>query len=344
MTINRLTSMVLALLVSVVAGPVWAGGELNLYNWTNYTPPELLQKFEKETGIKVTLDTYDSNETLLAKLKSGASGYDAVVISGDFVPIFVAQNLIQPIDAAKLKGFANLKPKWQKRDWDPDARFTIPWVWGITSYTVNTAVYKGPTDSLKPLFEPPPELQGKLGMLGSPTEVMSLALLYLGKPECNTEPADLQALNALLQAQRPFVKVYNSDGIIERQSSGETAIHQQWSGSALRSRFELPSLKFVYAKEGVVGFMDNLAVPTSARNVENAKLFVSFMMQPENAAMLSAFTGYPNAVAGSDAFLDAKYAKAPEFNPPDDVKLTFIPTCSAQTIKAYDRIWTKLRQ
>src|SRR5690242_4645609 len=216
-------------------------GELHIYNWTDYTSDEMVKKFEAETGIKVTIDTYDSNETALAKLSSGAAGYDVMIISNDFVPIFVKQGLFQKVDASKMPNFKNVDLRWQKRPWDPDAEYTVPWVWGTTSYSVDTSVYKGPTDSLKPLFEPPEELKGKIGMFGSPSEVMSLALVYLGKPQCNTNPEDLKQLNALLEAQKPFVKVYNSDGTVERQVSGETVMHQQWSGKALETRLQKPA-------------------------------------------------------------------------------------------------------
>ena len=157
----------------------------------------MIKKFEAETGIKVTIDTYDSNETALAKLSSGAAGYDVMIISNDFVPIFVKQKLFQEVDAGAMPNFKNVDPEWQHRSWDPDAKYTVPWVWGTTSYSVDTAVYKGPTDSLKPLFDPPAELKGKVGMFGSPSEVMSLALVYLGKDQCNSNPADLKELNAL---------------------------------------------------------------------------------------------------------------------------------------------------
>ncbi len=193
----------------------------------------MVKKFEAETGIKVTIDTYDSNETALAKLSSGASGYDVMIISNDFVPIFVAQGLFQEVDAGSMPNFKNVDPKWQKRPWDPDAKYTVPWVWGTTSYSVDTAVYKGPTDSLKALFEPTDDLKGKIGMFGSPSEVMSLALVYLGKPQCNTNPDDLKQLETLLEAQKPFVKVYNSDGTVERQVSARPSCTS--SGRARRS-------------------------------------------------------------------------------------------------------------
>ncbi len=319
-------------------------GELHIYNWTDYTSDEMVKKFEKETGIKVTIDTYDSNETALAKLKSGAAGYDVMIISNDFVPIFVKEGLFQKVGAGQMANFKHVDPRWQKRSWDPDAEYTVPWVWGTTSYSVDTSVYKGPTDSLKALFDPPAELQGKIGMFGSPSEVMSLALVYLGKPQCNENPADLKALNALLQKQKPFVKVYNSDGTVERQIAGETLAHQQWSGKALATREQKASFKYVYAKEGVVGWMDNVAVPTGAPDLENAKKFLNFLMDPENIALQQKSTGYQSAIAGSNKFLPPELGDSPEFNPPADLKITFAPSCDEKATRAYDKIWTGLRQ
>jgi len=321
-----------------------AGGELHLYNWTDYTSPEMIAKFETETGTKVSIDTYDSNETVLAKLSSGASGYDLVIVSNDFVPIFVKQNLIQKVDVAGMANFKNVDPRWQKRPWDPDAEYTVPWVWGTTSYSVDTAVYKGPADSLKELFEPSDDMKGKIGMFGSPSEVMSLALLYLGKDQCNSNPVDLKALDALLEAQKPFVKVYNSDGTTERQVSGETVMHQQWSGKALASRQQKPTIKYVYPKEGAIGWMDNVAVPVGAPDLDNAKAFLNFLMDPENIALQQKSTGYQSAIVGSNKYLSADVGGSPEFNPPADLKITFAPACEAAATRAYDKIWTNLRQ
>jgi spermidine/putrescine transport system substrate-binding protein len=325
-------------------GTTFAAGELHIYNWTDYTSDEMVQKFEKETGVKVTIDTYDSNETALAKLSSGASGYDVIIISNDFIPIFVAQNLLQKVDVVSMANFKNLDPHWQKRPWDADAQYSVPWVWGTTSYSVDTAVYKGPTDSLGPLFTPPEELRGKVGMFGSPSEVMSLALVYLGKDQCNTNPDDLKALQALLEAQKPFVKVYNSDGNTERQVSGETVMHEQWSGKALASREQKPSIKYVYAKEGVIGWMDNIAVPVGAPDLDNAKAFLNFLMDPENIALQQKSTGYQSAVVGSNKYLPKEIGESPEFNPPADLKITFAPACDEKATRAYDKIWTDLRQ
>lgn len=334
-----------ALLLSALwaATPAKAEGDLFIYNWTDYTAPELVAKFEKDTGIKVTVDTYDSNETLLAKLKSGSAGYDIVIVSSDFVEIFAKEGLIAKIDAPKIDGYANLDPRWTKPVWDRENAYTIPWNWGTTSYSVNTDAYKGPADSLKLLFEPPEELKGKVGMFSSPSEVISLAERYLDMEPCQTDTANMKKVQDLLLAQAPFVKVYNSDGIIERQATGETVVHQQWNGAAMRSRELNPAIKYVYPKEGVVGWMDNVAVPATAKHPENAKKFLSFIMQPENMALQSNFTKYSNAVMGSEKFFEKSMQGAPELNPPADLKVVFTPACSEAATKLMDRVWTRLK-
>lgn len=333
-----------ALTMTGMATTAHAEGDLFIYNWTDYTSPELIKKFEAETGIKVTLDTYDSNETLLAKLKSGSAGYDIVVISSDFVPIFAKENLIQKIDAPKIPGYANIADRWKSPAWDKDNAYTIPYDWGLTSFSVNTKVIKGEVTSLKTLFEPPKEAKGKLGMFGSPSEVFSLAELYLGMPPCQTDTGNMKKVAALLEKQAPFVKVYNSDGIIDRQGSGETVIHQVWNGDSARARANNPDIKFIFPKEGAVGWMDNVAVPTSAKNPANAKKFIEFLLKPENSAIHSNFSHYDSAITGAKAFFDASMKDAPELNIPEGFKIVFTPTCPPEATALMDRVWTKLKK
>ncbi|MCX8256161.1 Putrescine-binding periplasmic protein [Beijerinckiaceae bacterium RH AL1] len=334
----------LALALIATAAPARAGGDLFIYNWTDYTAPALIEKFQKETGIKVTVDTYDSNETLLAKLKAGGANYDIVVISSDFVPIFIAEKLIQKIDGPKLDGFQNIEARWRGPAWDKGNDYTVPFDWGVTSFDVNTKYVKVPVDSLKTLFEPPPEAKGRVGMLSAPTEVMSQAELYLGLPPCQTDTANMKKVSSLLEAQSGAVKVYASDGAIEREASGETWIIQIWNGDAARARLANPDIRFVFPKEGVVGWMDNMAIPTSAKNPENARRFMAFLLRPENAALSENFTHYSSAITGVGPFLDPALRDAPELNVPKDTKIVFSPTCPAPAIKLIDRVWTKLRR
>lgn len=321
-----------------------AAGDLFIYNWTDYTSPDVVKKFEAETGIKVTLDTYDSNETLLAKLKSGGTGYDIVVVSSDFVPIFAREGLIQKIDAPKMAGYSNILDRWKSPPWDKDNQYSIPYDWGLTSFSVNTKFVKEPVDSLKTLFEPSEDVKGKIGMFGSPSEVMSLAEVYLGMTPCQTDTANMKKVSDLLEAQASAVKVYNSDGIIDRQGSGETWIHEVWNGDSARARVNNPDIKFVFPKEGAVGWMDNIAIPTSAKDPENAKKFVEFMMKPENSGLSSNFTHYASAITGAESAYEPALKDAPELKVPADMKIAFTPACPEAATKLMDRVWTKLKK
>ena len=340
----RLSGFVASLFGLAVATPAAAGGNLYIYNWTDYTAPALIEKFEKETGIKVSVDTYDSNETLLAKLKSGSTGYDIVVISSDFVPIFIRGGLIQQIDAPKMPGYGNIEARWQSPAWDKGNAYTIPFGWGITSYVVNTKEIKAPAVSLKLLFEPPPEAMGKIGMMSAPSEVMSLAELYLGLAPCQEDPAAMKTVYALLEKQASSVKVYASDGIIEREASGETWLHEMWNGDGARAHLANPDVQFVFAKEGGVGLMDNVAIPTGAKDPETARLFLQFMLKPENSALSANFTHYASPIAGTEPFLDASMREAAALKVPPDYRIVFTPTCSETAIRLIDRVWTRLKR
>lgn len=333
-----------ALVALLVALPAAAEEELYIYNWSDYTAPDLVAKFERDTGIKVRVDTYDSNETLLAKLKSGSSGYDIAVVTSDFLPVFAAQMLIEPIDGPSLPGYANIAARWRSPPWDPDNQYTVPWVWGVTAFSVNTKEVKGPYDSLKLLFEPPPELAGKIGMLGSPSEDIALAEAYLGVPPCQTDTHAMKKVQDLLLEQADSVKVYNSDGVIERQASGETWVSMEWNGAAMRSRLLNPAIRFVYPKEGAVVWLDNVVIPRGALHPANAKKFMAFLLQPENIALQTNFTKYLNAIVGSEQYFDESVKAAPEMNVPPDERLVVTPACPEPAIRLMDRVWTRLKR
>jgi spermidine/putrescine transport system substrate-binding protein len=321
-----------------------AGGNLMIYTWTDYTAPALVAKFEKETGIKVSIDTFDTNETLLAKLKAGTTGYDIIIGSSDFIPIFIDAHLIQPIDASTWPDYKNIEARWRSPAWDKGNVYTVPFGWGVTSYVINTKFIKAPTDSLKVLFDPPPEARGKVGMFGAPTEVVSMAEVYLGLPRCETDIAAMKKVAALLEAQAPSVKVYGSDGVVDRAASGETWIQQTWNGDAARARAVNPDLRFIFPKEGAVAWMDNMAIPVGAPDPDNAKRFMQFMLKPENAALSTNFTHSTSPIAGVEPYLDDALRTAPEYKVPPDLKLTFSPPCSEQAIGLIDRVWTRLRR
>ena len=337
-------SVMALLLFSIAAPAALAGGELLIYNWSDYTAPDLIKKFEAETGIKVTLDIYDSNETLLAKMKAGGSGYDIIVPTHNFIPILIEDGLIQKINAGDMEDYKNISPQLKSPPWDPGNVYTIPWNVGTTSFCVNTSMYKEPVDSLKTLFEPPEELKGKIGIFDSAEECSNLALIYKGYPLCNTDLKQMQEIQDILLAQKPFIKVYSSEGVHERLISGDVVVSGAWNGAALRARKENPAIKYIYPKEGVMGWADNLAVPAGAKNYDNALKFIAFMLKPENIAIQSNFSGYANGIIGSEAFFKEGLKGAPELTVPDGIPVRFQITCPEEAIRILDQIWTKVKQ
>ena len=325
------------------AGPALAAGELKIYNWFDYLPQELIDKFAKEHDVKVTLDTYDSNETLLARLKAGVKGYD-VAVPGDYmVQILISEGMLEKVEPNQLENFKYMKKELIDVYFDSGRSYSVPYQFGTTSFMVDTKVYDGDIDTLKILFDPPAELKGKINVLKDVNDVLNAGLRYLGHPRCNSNPAHLKELNELLVKAKANWLSFNSDGAKEVLVSGDAAVGMIWNGFGLRGRQEKASLKFAYPKEGLTAWMDNIVVLKGAPNLENAKKFLNFMLHPENAAALTNFAMYTAGVTGTEPFLSDKLAKARELNPPEGApQPEFVPPCDAKVVKLYDRIWTNL--
>ena len=341
---KRVIPLLSAFALSLSMGTAQADGELFIYNWTEYTPPELIEKFEKETGIKVSVDTYDSNETLLAKLQAGATGYDLVVPSQNFVPILVKEGLIQKVAVHELPNYKNYKSQWMKPEWDSEQEYTAPWQWGTTSFAYHTELYSGKGESLREFFEPDEEVRGRLSAFQTPDELVSLANIYLGIPFCSEDPAQMKQVQDLLVGQKDFIVAYNSETMSDLIASGEAIMTNHWSGYARLGRLAGAPLAYAYPKEGVVGWFDSLVVPTSANNVENARAFMNFMMDPVNMAMLTENQGYGDAIEGTAEYYSEELKTAPEINPPSGLNVVFAPTCSPAAQTLIDKVWTKVLQ
>ena len=340
----KLTALLTAIALAslTLSSPVQAAGKLSIYNWFDYMPQELLDKFSKEHDVEITVDTYDSNETLLARLKAGVTGYDLGVPSDYMVAILIQEGMLEKVHANQFSNFGNMTAKWIDIYFDPGREYTVPYQWGTTGFVVDTAVYDGDIDTLAILFDPPDELKGKINMLKDVGEVINAGLRYLGFPRCNSDPEQLKQLNTMLQNAKQHWLSFNSDGAKEVLVSGDAAAGQNWNGFGMRARMERPTLKYAYPKEGLTMWMDNFVVFKGAPNLENAKKFMNFMLIPENAATLTNFARYTAGVDGTEPFLDEDLKTAPEVNPPDGVLLEFVPPCEDKVIRMYDRIWTNL--
>jgi spermidine/putrescine transport system substrate-binding protein len=338
----RLFGMAAAAALLLAGRPASADGELAIFNWGNYTNPKLIEKFEQAHNVKVTLGDYDSNDTLLAKVRAGNTGYDIVVPSDYAVQILIEEGYLAETKPNQMPNFKNIDSRWIDVYWDPGRNYSVPWQWGTTNFAVDTAVYGGDIDTLAILFEPPPELVGKINMQPEIVEVMHAALRYIGKPLCNGNPEDLKAAYDLLIAAKPNWRTIDYP-MIEPLVAGDVAASHGWNGAAMRARLQKPTIKYAYPKEGVQGWMDNVVVLKDAPNLENAKLFQDFIMDPENAALISDFAKYANGMLGSEKFLPDEFAAAPEIKMPEGAPTPqFVPPCPKEVTDKYNQIWTNL--
>ena len=212
----------------LAAGSAHAEGKLSLYHWFEYIPQELLDKFAAEYGVEVTLDTYDSNEAMLAALKAGKLGQYDLAVPGDYmVEIMRVDGLLDSFTREELPNFGNIAPEWVDVPFDPGRQHSIPYQWGATAFSVNRDVYDGPIDSLGVIFTPPDALKGKINVLDSQGEVLALGSIFLGIPQCSTDRAQLQALNDMLLAAKPDWASFGSDTAKDVLVSGDAAANAE---------------------------------------------------------------------------------------------------------------------
>lgn len=344
-----MTSIRKLLLAAVAAAGLSANAsanELFLYNWSNYIPPDLLERFEKETGINVTLDVYDSNESMLAKLQAGATGYDIVVPSGYMVRTMIAQGLAQEINASEMPNFKNVAKPHDSPPFDPERKYTAPYMWGTTGIAYDSARAPELEQTWKEFFEPKGELKGQIVALNDEAGLYNAAAYYLGIDTCTEDPAEAQRILEVLEKQKPHLAMYSSSGTIDRMVAGEVIMHHMWNGAAHRVKEKIPTTQYLYPKEGLGVWGDHFVVPKGAPNVENARTFINWMMEPKNAAEASNYTGYMNAIAGSGEYLDESLKNDPAVNMPEEYADRLRPTqeCSKVARELRNKVWTQLKK
>ena len=333
-----------ALLASTSAA--MAEGKLSVYHWFEYIPQDLVEKFQKETGIEVTIDTYDSNEAMLASLKAGKLGQYDVAVPADFmVGIMAADGMLDSFTPAEMSNFANIAPQWLDVPFDKGRTHSIPYQWGSTSFAVNRDVYKGDISSLGIIFNPPDELKGKINVLDSQNEVLILGSMYLGIPQCTTDRAQLKALNDMLLAAKQNWASFGSDTAKDVLVSGDAAAGMIYNGFSAKARAEGANVEYSYPVEGNVMWMDNVVLLKDAPNRENALKFMNFLLVPENAAAVTNYAAYTSGVTGVEPFLADAIKNSPENNPPATATQgSFAMACDQETQKLYDAIWINLKK
>ncbi|PSJ64812.1 extracellular solute-binding protein [Kumtagia ephedrae] len=341
----KTTAAAAAIAVLALAGSAAAEGELNIFNWGDYTNPELIKKFETQHNVKVTVTDYDSNDTALAKVRAGGHGFDIVVPSANYVPIWVKEGLLLEARPDQMENFKNVDQRWVDVPWDPGRRYTVPWQWGVSGIGVNTKVYGGDINTSAIWLDPPAELVGKINVEPEMTDVLFATIKYFGGDWCTKDLEVLKKVrDKLVEAKPKWLAMDYS--VTEKLPAGDYSAVYYWNGAIMRSRLKNPDIKFGYPKEGYPVFMDSVAILADAKNVDNAKLFMNFIMDPENAALISAFAKYANGIKGSEQFMPEDMRTAPELVVPAEFEKAgeFLTTCEPDVQELYTRIWTEIQK
>ncbi|MFH8134161.1 spermidine/putrescine ABC transporter substrate-binding protein PotD [Pantoea osteomyelitidis] len=308
-----------ALTLSMQGAQADDGKTLYFYNWTEYVPPGLLEQFTKETGIKVIYSTYESNESMYAKLKTWKDGaYDLVVPSTYFIAKMRNEGMLQKIDKSQLSNFKNLDPNLLDKPFDPKNDYSIPYIWGATAIGVNTdAIDAKSVTSWADFWKP--EYKQSLLLTDDAREVFQVALRKLGYSGNTRDPKEINAAYEELRKLMPNVLAFNSDNPGNPFMEGEVNLGMIWNGSAYVARQAGTPLQVVWPKEGGIFWMDNLAIPANAKNKAGALKLINFLLRPDVAAKVAETIGYPTPNLAAKKLLPEAVANDPSLYPSAEV-------------------------
>jgi putrescine transport system substrate-binding protein len=359
----RIAIVIAALAMAVVAAPAAAQERVvNVYNWSDYIDPQVLEDFTKDTGIKVRYDTFDANETLETKLLAGKSGYDVVVPTGYFLQRQITAGVFQKLDKTKLPNLANAWPLIAQKlaFYDPGNQFAVNYMWGTTGIGYNVKKMRevlgpdGRIDDWDIVFKP--EQLAKLKncgvhMLDSVDDIVPAALQYLGLDPNSTQQKDLDKAAALIATIRPYVRKFHSSEYLNALASGEICLVVGWSGDIKQAQKRAAEAKagieigYAIPKQGAQMFFDNLAIPKDAPHLAEAYALIDYLLRPEVAAKNTNLVQYANGNLASRKFIDKAILDDRTIYP-DAATMAKLYTISAhdqKTQRVLNRLWTKIK-
>lgn len=360
---HRVALAMLALLLAALPAAAEEAKLLNIYNWSDYIAPDTVPNFEKETGIKVNYDVYDSNDTLEAKLLAGHSGYDLVVPSASpYLARQAASGVYRKIDKAALKNYGNLDPQIlaAAAKADPGNRYGVPYMWGTTGFGYNRAMVKAalgdhaPTDSSALIFDPANAKRLAacgISLLDSAQELFPAALAYLGRNPLSRDPADLERAVKVIEAIRPYIRKFNSSEYINDLANGDLCVAWGYSGDIVQARNRARAAKngvdiaYTIPKQGAMIWIDMMAIPADAPHPGNALKFIDYILRPAVVAKISDAVDYANPNKAATALVAASIRNDPNIYPPAAVRarLFFDTPVTPQYERLRTRAWTRIK-
>ena len=355
-------ALLAALAVAPAAAQPAAERVVNVYNWSDYIAPTVIESFTKETGINVRYDTFDSNDTLEAKLMAGKSGYDVVVPTAYFLERQIKVGIFQKLDKSKLPSLSNLWPAIAQRlaKYDPGNEHAVNYMWGTTGIGYNMKKARealGPQasmDSWEVVFNPQMLAKFKdcgVHLLDSSTDILPAALKYLGLDPNATTSADLQKAADLIMKIRPSVRKFHSSEYLNALASGEICLVVGFSGDIKQAQKRAAEAKngvdiaYAIPHEGAQLWFDNLAIPRDARNVAEAHELINYLQKPEIAAKNSDYISYANGNLASQKFIDKAILDDKTIYPGEAMmnRLYTINAHDQRTDRLMNRLWTRVK-
>jgi spermidine/putrescine transport system permease protein len=315
--------------------------ELNVYLWSNYIAPETIRKFEERTGAKVNLDVYDSAEALLSKMLAGNPGYDVICPPTYTLAPLIKAGVLAELDHDRLPHFQGSSPEFIGRSWDPENRYVIPYLWGVTGIASDSR--RVPVvESWAELLDP--KWKGSILMLDDAREAITFGALVLGLDPNTSDKPSLARIRKVLIDQKPLVRAYDSASFDDAVLTGEVALAQSWSGQIAKIMKEAPWVRFTIPREGAMMFLDTLAIPRDAPHADLAHEFLDFVMEDQIAAEICLTTGYSTpSRAGRDLLPSAIRDNRTMFPAEADMKRLRAFEDLGTAAALHDRLWTEVK-
>ncbi len=360
---SMLLVLVAAILVTVTSAGAREAKVLNIYNWSDYIAPNTVPDFEKETGISVNYDVYDSNDVLEGKLLAGDSGYDLVVPSAmPYLARQIASGVYRKIDKAALKNYGNLDPKIlaAAAKADPGNQYGVPYMWGTTGFGYNRAMVDArlgghaPVDSSALIFDPANAKKLAscgISLLDSAEDLFPAALAYLGRNPLSHDPADLARAVKVIEAIRPYIRKFSSSEYINDLANGDLCVAWGYSGDIVQARNRARQAKngvdivYTIPKQGAMMWIDMMAIPADAPHPGNALKFIDYILRPKVAAQITDAVDYANANRAATKLVDPRIADDPAIYPSAAVRarLFFDTPVTPQYERLRTRAWMRIK-
>jgi len=338
--------LVFMMLFSVTAcGKSSSGKELNIFVWTEYVPDAAIQDFEKQTGIKVNISNYSSNEDMLAKVKSESEGAFDILLPSDYmVKQLISQDMLEKLDKTKLTNLGNIGSQYLDKSFDSGNTYSVPYQGGVCAIAVNTAKIKDTITSYDDLFNP--KYKNSIVVLDDYRAVLGMTARSMGYSMNETDDTKLAKLQTKLLTIKDNIKLYDSDSPKSALISGDCTLAYCWSGEIALAMQENKDIKIVFPKEGAYTFLDSWCIPKGSKNSDAATQFINYMLSV--SAAKQALEEFPYMSANTKALeeLGTEYTSNEAINIPADVlsKGEYMDNLSTSVLEKYDAIWTQLKK